>query len=202
MARVLLFIPAYNCEKQVVRVLDQLDEGVRPWISRVLVVNNRSTDGTEQAVQDWMVRHPEVPLVLLRNDANYSLGGSRTRGDTFLPLFVDPADAGFDEVPGLPAHRANAGLRYRLPKGIGIGLFAQAVSRQKVVYNNNTLYNTAMRVRTQPGYVRFDLEVRVPLLAKVEADAFCRNLFDADYQERFGFPVAGRTVGLSLKTRF
>lgn len=134
--------------------------------------------------------------------ANYSLGGSRTRGDTFLPLFVDPADAGFDEVPGLPAHRANAGLRYRLPKGIGVGLFAQAVSRQKVIYNNNTLYNTAMRVRTQPGYVRFDLEVRVPLLAKVEADAFCRNLFDADYQERFGFPVAGRTVGLSLKTRF
>ncbi len=76
MPRILLFIPAFNCERQVVRVLDQLDERARPWISRVLVVDNRSTDGTEAAVQAWMARRPEVPLVLLRNDANYSLGGS------------------------------------------------------------------------------------------------------------------------------
>lgn len=117
MARVLLFIPAYNCEKQVVRVLDQLDEGVRPWISRVLVVNNRSTDGTEQAVQDWMVRHPEVPLVLLRNDANYSLGGSHKvafsyalqHGFSHVAVLHgdDQADL-HDLVPGLENGRALA----------------------------------------------------------------------------------------------
>jgi outer membrane receptor protein involved in Fe transport len=134
--------------------------------------------------------------------ANYSLSGSRTSGDTFLPLFVDPRDAGFDEVPGLPAHRANLGLRYRLPRGASLGLFAQAVSSQHVIYNDNTLYNTAMRVRTQPGYVRIDAEFRYPVRAFLEVNAFVRNLFDKIYQERFGFPVAGRTVGLSLKSRF
>jgi len=133
---------------------------------------------------------------------NYSLTGSRTRGDTFLPLFVDPQDAGFDEVPGLPAHRANAGVRYRLPRNASLGLFAQAVSAQKVIYNNNTLYNTLMRVRTQPGFVRFDLEFRYPLRAYFEVSAFVRNLFDVHYQERFGFPVGGRTAGLSLKSKF
>lgn len=134
--------------------------------------------------------------------ANYSLSGSRTRGDTFLSLFVDPRDAGFNEVPGIPSHRANFGVRYRLARGASLGLFAQAVSSQRVIYNNNTLYNTAMRVRTQPGYVRVDFEFRYPLRSSVEICAFVRNLFDEIYQERFGFPVAGRTIGLSLKSRF
>lgn len=61
---------------------------------------------------------------------------------------------------------------------------------------------TQMRVRTQSGYARLDLELRYPVFSYLEANAFVRNLLDADYQERFGFPVAGRTVGLSLKTGF
>lgn len=133
---------------------------------------------------------------------NYSLTGSRTNGDTFLPLFVDPQDADFNEVPGIPAHRANFGVRYRLPRNASLGLFAQAVSSQQVIYNNNTLYNTAMRVRTQPGYVRVDFEFRYPLRSFLEMNAFVRNLFDEVYQERYGFPVAGRTIGLSFKSRF
>ena len=53
--RFLLFIPAYNCEKQVPRVLDQLlDPKVSGFVSETIVVNNRSTDGTEAAVLAWM----------------------------------------------------------------------------------------------------------------------------------------------------
>ena len=48
--RMLLFIPAYNCEKQITRVLDQLDKRVFAYFEEALVVNNRSTDGTEQVV--------------------------------------------------------------------------------------------------------------------------------------------------------
>mgnify|MGYP000618520139 CR=1 FL=1 len=55
MEKLLIFIPAYNCEKQVPRVLSQLlDPHVLPWVGECIVVNNRSTDGTEAAVQDWM----------------------------------------------------------------------------------------------------------------------------------------------------
>ena len=77
MEKLLIFIPAYNCEKQVPRVLSQLlDPHVLPWVGECIVVNNRSTDGTEAAVQDWMTRHPADPVRLLRNDENYGLGGS------------------------------------------------------------------------------------------------------------------------------
>lgn len=74
--KILLFIPAYNCEKQIVRVLDQLSPVMLAYISRVLVVNNRSTDGTQQAVIDYKIAHPYLPITLLKNKENYGLGGS------------------------------------------------------------------------------------------------------------------------------
>lgn len=74
--KILLFIPAYNCEKQIVRVLDQFTPVQLAFISRILVVNNRSTDNTEQAVKDYMMEHPNMPITLLRNKENYGLGGS------------------------------------------------------------------------------------------------------------------------------
>lgn len=42
MEKLLIFIPAYNCEKQVPRVLSQLlDPHVLPWVGECIVVNNR-----------------------------------------------------------------------------------------------------------------------------------------------------------------
>ncbi len=132
---------------------------------------------------------------------NYCYQRSRTKGDMFISEFVDPRDADFDEIPGLPAHKFNAGVRFRTRRNLSLGLFLQAVSKQKVIYNNNTLYNTLMRVRTQDAFARVDVEMRYPMASYLEVSAFVRNLFDADYQERYGFPVAGRSFGISLKSR-
>jgi len=75
--KILLFIPMYNCEKQIVRVLGQLTEEVCSFLSEVIIVNNRSTDGSEAAVQDFLADKPlPVKVSLLRNDDNYGLGGS------------------------------------------------------------------------------------------------------------------------------
>ena len=74
--KILLFIPAYNCENQITRVLDQLTPAIMAFISKVIVVNNRSTDNTEQAVIDYCHSHASLPITLLRNNDNYGLGGS------------------------------------------------------------------------------------------------------------------------------
>lgn len=76
MDKILLFIPAYNCEEQIKRVLGQLDPAIMAFISKVIVVNNRSTDDTEKAVLDFMHAHANLPITLLRNRENYGLGGS------------------------------------------------------------------------------------------------------------------------------
>lgn len=75
--KILLFIPMYNCEKQITRVLGQLNDEVSEYLSEVIIVNNRSTDNGEQAVMDYLKNTTvKVPVKLLRNCENYGLGGS------------------------------------------------------------------------------------------------------------------------------
>ena len=93
MDRILLFIPMYNCEKQIVRVLAQLQSEAAEYLSQVIVVNNRSTDGGEQAAVDWLRKNElSVPVKLLRNDENYGLGGSHK------VAFAYALENGFDYV--------------------------------------------------------------------------------------------------------
>jgi glycosyltransferase involved in cell wall biosynthesis len=74
--RTLLFIPAYNCEKQIVRVLAQLDSTQSAFFEHVIVVNNRSTDGTENAALTSAMARGDGKVEVLRNRENYGLGGS------------------------------------------------------------------------------------------------------------------------------
>jgi len=90
--KILLFIPAYNCEKQIVRVLDQLNPAIMSMITKVIVVNNRSTDNTEEAVTEYMRAHASMPITLLRNRENYGLGGSHK------VAFKYAIDHGYDYV--------------------------------------------------------------------------------------------------------
>ncbi|WP_440113314.1 glycosyltransferase family 2 protein [Paenibacillus sp. QZ-Y1] len=75
--KILLFIPMYNCERQITRVLDQLDDMVQTHINEVIIVNNRSTDNGELAVASYLNKNKKkIPVNLLRNKDNYGLGGS------------------------------------------------------------------------------------------------------------------------------
>ena len=77
MTKILLFIPMYNCEKQILRVLGQLNKEVCGFLTEVMIVNNRSTDNGETAVINYLTQHPmDIPVSLLRNHENYGLGGS------------------------------------------------------------------------------------------------------------------------------
>lgn len=89
--KILLFIPMYNCEKQIPRVLGQLTDEVCSYLTEVLVINNRSTDQGEQVVMDYLKEHKlPVKVKLLRNDDNYGLGGSHK------VAFQYAMDHGFD----------------------------------------------------------------------------------------------------------
>lgn len=77
MDKILLFIPMYNCEKQIVRVLNQLNKEVCNYLSEVVIINNRSTDNGETVVEEYLEKKKiPVKVNLLRNDDNYGLGGS------------------------------------------------------------------------------------------------------------------------------
>ena len=77
MSKILLFIPMYNCEKQILRVLEQLNETLEEYIDEVVIINNRSTDNGEFVVKNYIERDKkEIKISLLRNKENYNLGGS------------------------------------------------------------------------------------------------------------------------------
>ncbi len=76
MDKILLFIPCYNCENQIKKVLSQFDKDVIDYISEILVVDNKSDDLTQQTVIDFAKENPSLPLKLIENNENYNLGGS------------------------------------------------------------------------------------------------------------------------------
>ncbi len=77
MSKIMVFIPMYNCEKQIVRVLKQMDKKVCNYVDEIVIVNNRSTDNGEKVVSDYCDNNKiNTKITLLRNDDNYNLGGS------------------------------------------------------------------------------------------------------------------------------
>jgi glycosyltransferase involved in cell wall biosynthesis len=75
--RILVFIPAYRCQAQVVRVLDQFDPRVQALVDTVMVIDNQSPDDTLAcAIERGRTGLPACRFIAWRNDANYGLGGS------------------------------------------------------------------------------------------------------------------------------
>ncbi len=74
--KILLFIPMYNCEKQIARVLGQVNNEVLKYINGVITVNNISTDSTESVVVNYANENKHLPITVIRNNDNYGLGGS------------------------------------------------------------------------------------------------------------------------------
>ncbi|MBA4417664.1 MAG: hypothetical protein C0392_07110 [Syntrophus sp. (in: bacteria)] len=134
--------------------------------------------------------------------ANYTYQKTKTKGDPFVANFVNTSDRNFNQIPGLPEHKFNAGIQYKGSWKEKITLYATYVSSQQVIYNDNILYNTDLRVRTQNGYFTMDLEGSCPVTPFLEVNLYARNLFNAYYQERFGFPAAGRNIGLGIKAYY
>lgn len=76
MRKILLFIPMYNCEKQIKRVISRLDERVRGQLAGLLIADNGSADGSVNSARLALDGIKDIPATLVRNRKNYSLGGS------------------------------------------------------------------------------------------------------------------------------
>jgi dolichol-phosphate mannosyltransferase len=74
--RLLVFIPCYNCERQISRVIDQFAGPAGEVASEILVLDNGSKDGTVEAALAARDRLPTRRITVGRNRANYGLGGS------------------------------------------------------------------------------------------------------------------------------
>lgn len=74
--RILIFVPCYNCEPQIGRVIARVAALPAGFCDEVLVVDNISRDGTIAAARDACAAAGLPRWKVVRNHANYSLGGS------------------------------------------------------------------------------------------------------------------------------
>lgn len=77
--KTLLAIPAYNCERQIPRVINSLSRLVplRQKIHQVLIFDNRSLDKTaEVALQAVQKQQAASWIEVVKNEDNYGLGGT------------------------------------------------------------------------------------------------------------------------------
>jgi glycosyltransferase involved in cell wall biosynthesis/uncharacterized membrane protein len=73
--RVLVFVPMYQCERHITRVLERIRNHLATHVHEVLVVDNGSSDGSCAAASAALAG-VGIPGTLLQNDCNVSLGGS------------------------------------------------------------------------------------------------------------------------------
>ena len=74
--RILVLVPCYNCERQIVRVLEQFRSVPPGTFEEVLVLDNRSSDATVRIAQEAVSTVGSCRVTVARNRENYSLGGS------------------------------------------------------------------------------------------------------------------------------
>lgn len=74
--KILIFIPMYNCEKQIPRVISQFDEETQKLFSEILVVDNISKDKSLLAAEEALKKLNNIKTTLIQNEENVSLGGS------------------------------------------------------------------------------------------------------------------------------
>lgn len=75
--RFLVFVPCYNCESQISRVIDELDCLTKEKGEFcIAVVENRSTDDTLAVAERALATCPVPNKILVQNVENYNLGGS------------------------------------------------------------------------------------------------------------------------------
>jgi glycosyltransferase involved in cell wall biosynthesis len=73
--KILVFIPVYNCQDQIGRVLKKLSTH-QDVFSEILIVDNRSPDQTIENAKSSISECGLKNVTILKNDQNYSLGGS------------------------------------------------------------------------------------------------------------------------------
>ena len=96
-----IIIPAYNEEKTIHLILDRIRavELIQGLQKEIVIVNDCSIDGTEQAIERYRADHPELDIRYFRHEVNQGKGaalhtGIREASGDFL--IIQDADLEYD----------------------------------------------------------------------------------------------------------
>jgi glycosyltransferase involved in cell wall biosynthesis len=78
LTKVLVFVIAYNAESTIESVLKRIPEGLKPYDTKVLLIDDGSLDETASKARKFQNENPDFPfdLTILRNPKNQGYGGN------------------------------------------------------------------------------------------------------------------------------
>lgn len=182
--RFLVFVPAYNCERQIRRVVRQLAALPRQLDVEVLILDNRSEDRTVDAASRAAAQL-DVPATVARNVENLGLGGShkaafahaiRERYDYVVVLHGDDQGSIADLAPLIlaGAHRSvDALLGARFMRGARLEGYSAFRTFGNRVFNLLFSAVTGTRLRDLGSGLNL---YRVETLARHRWQAFADDL--------------------------
>jgi len=80
-----------------------------------------------------------------------------------------------------------------------LSIGARYVGSQDQIYTFGKNVNRLVKV---DSFTTFDAGVKIPLERGCQAEIFVDNIFDKKYEEKYGYPLMGRTLGVSMKADF
>jgi len=81
--KIIVVIPMFNCEAQIVRVLSRFTGEITPFIDTILIIDNRSEDKSVEKATAALANLIGINGFVVRNPENYGLGGSQKVGFNF-----------------------------------------------------------------------------------------------------------------------
>ena len=179
--KIIVFIPMYNCESQIPRVLAKFDESACKIFDEILIVDNGSTDGSLKSAESAAKKHENIKITIVQNVENYNLGGSHKvafnyaleniydfivvihgddQGDIndVVPLFIQRQHRDWDCMLGsrfLKYSKLIGYSRFRIIGNWGINLLGSMISRHMLYDLGSGLNVYNMKMLESKFYQRF-----------------------------------------------
>lgn len=172
MSSIMVFIPAYRCEKQITRVLRQFSEKTASRFAEIVVVDNRSPDSTLANAAKALRELKGTKGTLLQNDKNYSLGGSHK------VAFEYCIEKGYDNLVVL--HGDDQGSIHDILPFLDEGLHQQYESLLGARFASGSRLNGYSRFRTA-GNIIFNKSISLAIHHKVYDMGSGLNCYRTDF---------------------
>lgn len=179
--KIIVFIPMYNCESQITRVLSRFDKYTCQIFDEILVIDNGSTDESLKSAKLTSKLLNNIKITILQNIENYNLGGSHKvafnyalennydflvvmHGDDqadindVVPLLVEGRHRNWDCMLGsrfLKKSKLIGYSRFRIIGNWGLNLLASIICKRMLYDLGSGLNVYNMKMLENKFYLRF-----------------------------------------------
>jgi len=102
----------------------------------------------------------------------------------------------------MPKVKSSVGTKYSFTPKSSLEGSWKFVDNQNVVYSYGASPNYNYKKITLSAYSTFALEYKLKYNETLEFSAYCENIFNESYSEKYGYPMAGRIAGITVKASF